>query len=49
MFSSSRLKLFVIICCEKNYFKKKEKSIILLKTTFENTTFKVIQVIFKKY
>ena len=41
MFSSLRLKLAIIICYEKNYFlKKNQKSILLLKKAFENTTFR---------
>ena len=50
MFSSSRLKLFFIICCEKNLFLKKTfKSITVIKKAFENIIFKIIQVIFNEY
>ena len=40
MFSSSGLRFLIIICYEKNYLKKKKKSIILLKKAFENIILK---------
>ena len=48
MFSSSRVKLFIVKCCGKNVkcceiFKKNNK--ILLKKAFENIIFRIIQVI----
>ena len=50
MFSTSRLKLCTIICYEKSYFFKKKFEVNYTpKKTFENTFFKVIQVIFKQY